>query len=171
MEDTLVEMLNDRNIDDITKHEGYWICKNENVKVLVFFVKEIKVCIKRIKDLQSLVETDVNYVILIYNSNITSFAKQALKNEINCPVQLFTESELSFNITRHVLVPKHEILSAHDKNVFLTTTKYKPQNLPRIYDTEPVIKYFYGKQGDLVRIHRQSETNDVSIYYRMVYNG
>ena len=162
-----------KNINDIDKFpdESYWLCKNDKVRIIVYFVKDLKVCIKKIKELQNLIDTNITYAILIYASNITSFAKQAIKNEIECPVQLFTEGELAINITKHVLVPKHELVSIQERNAFLNKHKYKLANLPRILDSDPVIKYLYGKPGDMVKITRDSETTGTSIYYRIVYPG
>jgi DNA-directed RNA polymerases I, II, and III subunit RPABC1 len=58
--------------------------------------------------------------IIIVQSGITSFAKQSLAA---CAPQLlmemFLEAELLVNITEHVLVPKHMLLTEHQKQELL----------------------------------------------------
>ena len=75
---------------------------------------------------------------------------------------------MALNITKHKLVPKHEILSKIEKDEFLKKNKFKLQNLPRILTSDPVIKFIYGVKGDVIKITRQSETTGKSLYYRVV---
>lgn len=175
MEDVIEEMLHDRGFSDVdrTQHEQFWVAYRDNVdrhdKIIVYFVKNAKVCIKKIKEIEQVLDDNVSYIILIYSNNITSFAKQAIVQDIECPIQTFHESELQFNITKHCLVPKHEIMSTKDKHDFLINNNFRIPNLPRIYTNDPVVKYMYAKPGDLIRITRQSETAKTSYYYRYVY--
>ncbi len=161
-------MMTDRGFHLENIIDNTFFFTNNSIKVLAFFVKD-KICIKKIKEIEQFINTDIGYILLIYNNSITSFAKQAIKTDLECDVQLFTESELSFNVTKHFLVPKHEILSKNEKIEFVKKNKLKVTNIPRIFDNDPVIKYYYGKPGDLVKITRDSETNGCSIYYRIVY--
>jgi DNA-directed RNA polymerase I, II, and III subunit RPABC1 len=46
--------------------------------------------------------------------------------------QVFNEAELLVNITKHILVPKHRILSDTEKATLLARYKVQANQLPRI---------------------------------------
>jgi DNA-directed RNA polymerase subunit H len=80
----------------------------------------------------------------------------------------FTESE--FDVTKHVLVPKHIILSEKDKEKLLEQYKITIKELPKILLTDPAIQQLKPKLGDVVKIERESATAGKAIFYRGVVN-
>ena len=86
-------------------------------------------------------------------------------------IEIFTKDELMINIVDNILVPKHTLLSDDDKKKFFEEYLAKPKELPRIYVTDPIAKYYYAKAGDIFRIERPSLTSGFSIVYRIVANN
>lgn len=84
--------------------------------------------------------------------------------------QSFALQDLQFNISKHILVPKHELI-ADDKEITEILTNYQLKSktqLPLILNTDPMAKYFNAKPGNIMKITRISPTCGTSIVYRCV---
>jgi len=107
---------------------------------------------------------------LIVVSGITSKAYQQL-NEDFPNTEVFTEQELMIDLVSHIAVPKHEMLSAEETEIFLKDYLLKKREIPKMFLSDPVSKYFNAKVGQIFRIIRPSEVSGNSIYYRIVIKG
>eukprot|EP00879_Flechtneria_rotunda_P023718 GHRR01025109.1.p1 GENE.GHRR01025109.1~~GHRR01025109.1.p1 ORF type:complete len:118 (+),score=27.41 GHRR01025109.1:790-1143(+) len=109
----------------------------------------------------------VKRAIMVLQSVLTPFAKGVIA-EISGKliVECFTEAELQVNITKHILVPEHRILSAEEKDTLLKRYKVKENQLPRIQHSDPVARYYGLQRGQVVRIVRPSETAGRYVTYR-----
>ncbi len=74
----------------------------------------------------------------------------------------------TIDITKHAFVPKHTILNEGERDELLKKYKIALRQLPRISLADPVIKMINAKQGDVVKIERDSQTAGRSVYYRVV---
>ena len=82
-------------------------------------------------------------------------------------IEPFSQEELLINVTKHELVPKHQILKEHEKVELLKKYRVKDSQLPKIQCEDPVSRYFGAKRGDIVRIVRPSETAGRYVTYRV----
>ena len=71
-----------------------------------------------------------------------------------------------FDVTKHVLVPKHQKISDKEQKELFEKFLIDLQNLPRIYRTDPSIAYLEVKEGDVVKITRHSPTAGETVFYR-----
>ena len=69
----------------------------------------------------------------------------------------------------HELVPKHYLLTKEETKELLEKFKITVTDLPQMFEKDPVAIAIGAKEGDVVKIVRQSETTVKSIdYYRFV---
>ncbi|MBI4894161.1 MAG: DNA-directed RNA polymerase subunit H [Candidatus Aenigmarchaeota archaeon] len=73
-----------------------------------------------------------------------------------------------FDITKHSLVPKHELLDAKQKEEILKKYGITLRQFPRMLETDPMAVMMGAKPGDVLRIARKSETAGETTYYRVV---
>ncbi|MBI4175934.1 MAG: DNA-directed RNA polymerase subunit H [Candidatus Aenigmarchaeota archaeon] len=78
---------------------------------------------------------------------------------------------MTFDILAHELVPKHEILSKKEKEELLARLGSREEHLPKIYESDPVIKVIKAKPKDVIKITRKSQTSGEAVYYRIVLRG
>ncbi len=77
-------------------------------------------------------------------------------------------STRKLNIFSHVLVPKHEILTKEEAAKILHELNAKPEDLPLIKASDPIVKALGAKPGDILKIYRRSPTAGITIAYRYV---
>ena len=89
-------------------------------------------------------------------------------------ISLFLGDHLLFNVTKHFLVPKHVLLTDAQKAEFIKTSKEKDlvSKLPKIFETDPISKYYGAVSGQIFKITREALQDDLmtpfSEFYRIV---
>lgn len=139
-------------------------------QMFVFFPEEPKVGIKTIKTYcQRMQEENITRAIIVVQIGMTPSAKTALTDMApKYILEQFLEAELLVNITEHMLVPEHVVMTPEEKSELLQRYKLKESQLPRIQQGDPVARYFGLKRGHVVKIIRNSETAGRYVSYRLV---
>ncbi|KAL5594696.1 hypothetical protein BROUX41_001612 [Berkeleyomyces rouxiae] len=137
--------------------------------VLVKFLGEESMGIQQIKNfIMTVVERHYKTAILITHTPLTSAARKNIAAaESYAHIEYFLEDDLIVNLTRHMLVPKHILLSREEKVALLKRYRLKDTQLPRILQKDPVAKYLGLKRGQVVKIIRNSETAGRYASYRL----
>ena len=138
--------------------------------LFVFFPSDEKVGVKPIRTYcERMKEESVKRAILVTRDNLTPFAKQAVAEmwQQKYNIEYFREAELLVDITEHVLVPQHIVMTDDEKKTLLTRYKLRPEQLPRIQETDPVARYYGLRRGQVVKIVRPSETAGRYVTYRI----
>jgi len=75
---------------------------------------------------------------------------------------------MTFNLTKHMLVPEHSKISESEKNKLLEAYGITIKELPKISKEDPAIESLDAKGGDIIKIERPSKTAGTAVYYRVV---
>lgn len=71
-------------------------------------------------------------------------------------------------ILNHELVPHQKILSDADLKKLCTQLNITKNQLPQMYDNDPIVELLGAKVGDVIKIKRSSQTAGQTDYYRLV---
>ena len=75
-----------------------------------------------------------------------------------------------FDVTNHILIPKHAKVSEREKKDIFSKYNITFKELPKISVNDPAIKHLKLSSGDIVKIVRESKTAGEAVYYRGVTN-
>eukprot|EP00933_Yihiella_yeosuensis_P041927 TRINITY_DN3633_c0_g3_i1.p1 TRINITY_DN3633_c0_g3~~TRINITY_DN3633_c0_g3_i1.p1 ORF type:complete len:212 (+),score=58.12 TRINITY_DN3633_c0_g3_i1:178-813(+) len=140
-------------------------------QLIVFFPDEQKtVGVKVIRILaEKMDERKIKEAILVVRQPLSPLARTAVQEAASkMRIEVFAETELIVNITRHELVPKHVPLTDQEKQQLLDRYKMKPSQLPRVQLSDPVARYFGMQRDQVMKIIRPSETAGRYVTYRLV---
>jgi DNA-directed RNA polymerase subunit H (RpoH/RPB5) len=176
---TVIEMLTDRGMElgGLTKDSASELLDNfvnNNKQLFDIVIDDVKViyCLtskakwsevkKHFED-----ETPYSLYICITKDKLSqNNAKMLTSLKLN--LQLFDIKVLQFNISRHELVPKHEIIRDENviKNIITQYSLKSKFQLPIILKTDAMAKYLGLKNGDVIKIVRVSPTAGDYVVYR-----
>jgi len=114
----------------------------------------------------------INEAILIVDAALSSTGGKELSALTLTKWQVFFDSELTYNPTRHVDTPRHELLSPGDAQAKLRELRVDLSKLLIIKVDDPVVRYYGWTAGYLVRVHRDDQSVSIlsskSINYRVI---
>ena len=103
-------------------------------------------------------------------SNVESFVDD-IYSKFEHFVQIYSIENFLFNVSKHYIVPKHEIIYTNElKEVKEQYNINNLENLPTIRREDPQAKFVGAKPGDVIKITRPSISNILSIMYRHCVN-
>ena len=187
--ETILEMINDRGYlvpesENITFEEFVLKYNNKNIdifindevknkKIYVHFHNDIKNFSK--SDLKNVMQKvisefsdqDINLILLLREKENSAVSKELMK-EAYKNVEVFLKKNMLFNITHHVLVPKHILLTKEEEKDLLEKYNTNKGKLPKISKVDPIAKYYGMKSDQVCKIIRKSPEVGEYIYYRLV---
>ena len=108
-------------------------------------------------------------LIAAFGVNPTSAARAILvDHSANRHIEFFSHAELGFDIMKHELVPKFDVLDTDQVTKVLLAYRIKLAQLPRMHSSDPCARYLGLARGQVVRVTRASAEYGASIAYRIV---
>ncbi|WOH11994.1 hypothetical protein DCAR_0831490 [Daucus carota subsp. sativus] len=90
-------------------------------------------------------------IILVLQNKMNSHARK-LAAESSFQIETFLITDLLVNITKHLLLPKHEILTPQEQQDLLKKLDVKPSQMPRILETDAIVKYYGLEKGQILKV-------------------
>jgi DNA-directed RNA polymerase subunit H (RpoH/RPB5) len=103
--------------------------------------------------------------LIVENINKKS---EKMINQYKTVCEIFKIIELKINIVDHVLVPKHIVLTQEENVKVLKSYNAKKNNMPLIFSSDPIARYYNMKPDDICKIERPSIMTDKTPFYRIV---
>lgn len=114
-----------------------------------------------------------NEILIIIEIPLSSRADNSLVIS-GLGYQVFFDKDLSYNITRHVDTPRHELLTPEETEEKLKELKADITKLLIIKANDPIVQYYNWPIGRVVRIYREDYVVSIlspkSINYRVISN-
>lgn len=143
---------------DVSNKARIVFCPPEPVKIAA--IREVFARVK---------EENLSGLILVLQGKITSRARESIKELFKYKVDVFQITELLVNMTKHVLKPKHEVLTAAEKAKLLKEYSVVDSQLPRMLETDAVARYYGLSKGTVVKFTYDSELTVDHMSYRCIF--
>lgn len=177
--------MEERKAVELMKLRGYRLVKREDQKTSIRLLAEMPktgkkayfwcipmeatVGVHYVKQLRKAMDADgVEGGIIIARGGYTPAAKASVVKE---GIELIPRLFPAFEIFKHTLVPRHEVLKPEEKEEVLARYRVKPYQLPWIKASDPAVMAVGARPGDIVRVLRDSLTSGEHVLYRYVVEG
>ncbi|KAJ0448945.1 putative DNA-directed RNA polymerase [Helianthus annuus] len=106
-------------------------------------------------------------IIIVLGGKMNHFARAEFEL-CEVKVEVFPITELIVNITKHVTMPKHEILTAEEKEQLLVKLKLADNKMPYMMETDAIARYYGLEKKQVVKITYNSQITGSFVTYRCV---
>ncbi len=152
----------DLYIQDETKEKPYYVYFHTDAS---FGKNDMKNVVQKITNQYQ--NENMGIIILLKDKESTSIQKEKSK-AIYKNVEFFEQKKMTFNITKHVFVPKHVIMTPEEEAQVVEKYETPKSKFPKISVSDPVAKYYGMKPDQMCRIIRNDPEVGLSISYRIV---
>lgn len=156
--DDFIEWVGDK--ENEARKTMYFTSNGTGKNPIAVFWKELLGTSDVLDVVETIKSENIKHALVIHNNKVTPYAATALRllRVQKIIIEVFTEDELQFNITRHEYVPKHIICSAETKQKVFDTYAIDATKMIKILVTDPVLRYYGATKGQLIKIVRPSDS-------------
>lgn len=109
-------------------------------------------------------------ILSVSKSRLEEYKKQFIEEYIPAfginSIELWDANNLQFNVTKHIDVPKHEIMTEEEvQNELPDVSK---NVMKQIKQSDPQCLFIGAVRGQVIRIHRKTITSGIIFDYRVV---
>lgn len=160
---TCVEMLEQRGFTIDEEDEEMIIgVRDSDYDIVAFFDSSQKLDTDKVKVfIAKMKELELRNCIIVYKESVTAPARKVIEELQEYKIEIFKETELRYNITKHRLVPKHLALTKAESAEF---KKQYGLKIPVLLKADAVAKFYNFQKGEIIKIER----TDGTVSFRIV---
>ncbi|KAK9056421.1 hypothetical protein SSX86_023782 [Deinandra increscens subsp. villosa] len=128
----------------------------------------VKVNVIRWIATQIMNKQSLNRLIIVVQSHITNQAMKAVEL-FPFKVEMFQITDLLVNITKHVLKPKHRVISDIEKEKLLKKFNLTEKQLPRMSQKDAIAQYYALEKGQVIEVTYNGEITGLHVTYRCIW--
>ncbi|KAM0993542.1 hypothetical protein EV1_009241 [Malus domestica] len=145
-------------------------CTDPSDRMLVIYCGPGIVKVNVIRGLHSQIanKDTLTGLMLITQNQVTN---QALKTLELYPfkTEIFQITDLLVNITKHVLKPKHQVLTDKEKGKLLKKYNVEEKQLPRLSRKDAISRYHGLEKGQVVKVTCTGDITESHVTYRCIW--
>jgi DNA-directed RNA polymerase I, II, and III subunit RPABC1 len=157
--DICIEMFKQRGYEIVEQDdERILAIKEDGNQICAFISKNMtKFNVDRIQEYISMLKKmDIWHCLIVYKDSATPIAKKVVEDSKEIIIELFNEDELQYNITKHYLVPLHELFLKRKTKECEEFKKKYSDKFPVILKSDPVARFYFYDKGDIIKITRKN---------------
>ena len=144
----------------------YHVSRGDEKYLLMCIIDQKTVGIGYVRELRKILDAEeVPKGIMVTSGKYTYSAKRS-SGEMG--IELIPSTLPIFDLFKHKLVPRHEILNEEERREVLKRFHAKPYQFPWIKASDPVSIILGAEPGDIVRVTGESETAGRAESFRYV---
>ncbi|KAJ0791896.1 putative DNA-directed RNA polymerase [Helianthus annuus] len=107
-------------------------------------------------------------LIIVVQNHITNQAQKAV-DLFPFKVEIFQITDLLVNITKHVLKPKHRVMTDKEKEKLLKKFNLDEKQLPRMSQKDAIAQYYALEKGQVIEVTYNGEITGLHVTYRCIW--
>jgi DNA-directed RNA polymerase I, II, and III subunit RPABC1 len=153
------EMIDQRGYKIIDKDDERILAnKPDGTQMCIFLSNYSKFNVDSIQEYLSMMKKmEISHCIIVYRDNITPVAQKIVDDIFDMQIELFNEDELQYNITKHYLVPKHELMYKKGTPDCIKFKKKYTDKFPILQKSDPVCRFYNYDKGDIIKVTRRND--------------
>jgi DNA-directed RNA polymerase I, II, and III subunit RPABC1 len=153
------EMFQERGYEIIEQDDERILANKDSKNQICAFIPKVmtKFNVEKIQEYISMLKKmDIWHCLIVYKDTATPIAKKVVEESKDIMIELFNEDELQYNITKHFLVPKHELVYKKKSKECEEFKKKYSDKFPIILKSDPVSRFYGYNKGDIIKITRKN---------------
>lgn len=109
--------------------------------------------------------------IIITHKPLSSDASKKIQSLVTYNINIFLESEMTYDPISHFLTPEHKALSTEEQRDFMSRNNLSIDQFPVILTTDMIVRYYGFRPGQVIQINRTNMFDTLiqeSVGYRAV---
>lgn len=157
--ETCLEMIEQRGYIVLDHDDDRILAdKPDGTQMCIFIATATKFNVESIQELITMMHNmSIKHSIIVYKDTATPVAKKIIEETKDMDIELFHIDELQYNLTKHYLVPRHELAHKKGTKEYVEfKKKFNADKFPILLSSDPVVRFYHYQKGDIIRVYRSN---------------